>query len=279
MTGKGSMAGTSPIGQVLLFAGTVRPTPLLKAAGRNVLDLPLFDGETIGTRWMSAHEALSRANGAAPPLRVMTDHNSPKPVSLPGESVTIEPDDVAFLGTAGVLRAAAKGHDGMMLVATGGSVLTRPMPDVIARLLDLNADVALLAEHDGTPTGVMLVSAAVMRDIPGSGYLDFKEQCLPMIAERHRVRVAIAPRGERACLPIRNREQYLEALSFLAGDKSYQVIEGGAEVSPSARLRDAVVLAGASVGANAVVARSILGPGATVPSGQVLTDRALGANA
>lgn len=271
------MSGASPVGQVLLFAGTVRATPLLKAAGRNVLDLPLFDGQTVGTRWAHARDALCEALGLSPALRVLTDHNSPKPASMPQGGASIEPDDVAFLGTGGVLRAAATGVEGMMLVTTGGSVLTTPLPEVVSQLLDLNADVALLAEHDGTPTGVMLVSAAVMRAAPGGGYLDFKEQYLPKIADRYRVRVAFASRGERACLPIRNREQYLEALGHLSGHAPFQIVEAGAEVSPSARLRDAVVLSGARLGANAVVARSVLGPGAAVAAGQVLTDRAVGA--
>lgn len=273
------MSGASAVRQVLLFAGSVRPTPLLKAAARNVLDLPLLRGETIGRRWIAAHQELCQAIGSAPPLRVLIDRKNPKPASMPKDQATIEPDDVAFLGTGGVLRAAAKGQDGMMLVATGGSVLTQPLPDVVERLVALDADVALLAEHDGTPTGVMLVSAAVMREIPGAGYLDFKEQCLPGIAERHRVRVAHAPRGERACLPIRNREQYLEALAHQAGGAPFHLVEDGAEVASTGRIQDAVVLAGARIGAKAVVARSILGPGAVVPPGQVLTDRTLGAGA
>jgi hypothetical protein len=249
---------------------------LLKAAGRNVLDLPLLNGQTVGGRWVAAYADACQSLNATPRLRILTDRNSPAPTSLPGDKASIEPDDVAFLGTGGVLRAAAKDQDGMLLVATGGSLLTQPLPEVVSRLLALNADVALLAEHDGTPTGVMLVSAAVMREIPGGGYLDFKEQCLPKIAERHRVRVASAPAGERACLPIRNREQYLEALAHLSGDQPFQIVESGADVAPTSRLRDAVVLAGARIGAQAIVARSILGRGAVVAPGQVLTDRTQG---
>lgn len=273
------MSRAIPLRQVLLFAGAVRPTPLLKAAGRNVLDLPLLDGTSIGQRWIAAHHDVCQDIGSAPPLRVLIDRNNPKPKSMPDAVAAIEADDVAFLGTGGVLRAAAKDQDGMMLVATGGSLLTQPLSDVVSQLLALDADVAMLAEHDGTPTGVMLVSAAVMRKIPGAGYLDFKEQCLPGIAEQHRVRVARAPQGERACLPVRNREQYLEALGNLAGGKPFQVVEDGAEVAADSRVRDAVLLSGARVRTKAVVARSFLGPGAVVPAGQVLTDRTLGAGA
>lgn len=273
------MSGAGAVGQVLLFAGAVRPTPLLKAAARNVLDLPLLDGQTIGGRWLSALETASDALSTPLPLRILTDSKNPKPSSTQHERTTVEPDDVAFLGTGGVLRAAAEGHDGRMLVATGGSVLTLPLVEAIDRLLALDADVALLAEEDGSPTGLMLVSAAVMRSMPGAGYLDFKEQCLPVIAQRHRVRVAYAPAGGRASLPVRDREQYLEALTSLAGGKPFAVVEPGAQVKPTSRMRDAVVLAGARVDDRAVVARSVLGPGALAPAGQVITDKTLGGDA
>ena len=270
------MTGTSPIGQALLFAGAVRPTPLLKAAGRNVLDLPLTEDITVGQAWAESHRQLRQWLGASPPLRVLIDRNSPKPRSMPESDATVEPDDVAFLGTGGVLRTAAKGHDGLMLVATGGSMLTRPLAEVVERLLELDADVALMAEHDGTPTGIMLVSAEVMRSVTGAGYMDFKEQCLPKIAQRHRVRVAFASSRDRVCLPIRDREQYLAALSIRWGGRPVVIVEEGAEVPASARLRDAIVLSGARVGERAVVARSLLGPGATVPAQTVLTDHSVG---
>lgn len=270
------MTGRTSIGQALLFAGAVRPTPLLKAAGRNVLDLPLSNELSVGQAWMESHRQLCQWLGASPPMRVLTDLNSPKPRSISQADATVEPDDVAFLGTGGVLRAAAKGYDGLILVATGGSMLTRPLTEVVERLLDLDADVALMAEQDGTPTGIMLVSAEVIRSLSGAGYMDFKEQCLPKIAERHRVCVAFASAGQRVCLPIRNREQYLAALSARCSGQPFVIVEDGAEVSPSARLRDAVVFRGARVGERAVVARSILGPGATVPAQTVLTDRSVG---
>lgn len=266
------------IRQVLLFAGAVRPTPLLRAASRSVLDLPLLDGQTVGTRWARAHVELCEAIGSGLPLRVLTDQNTPAPVSMSEGGVTIEPDNMAFLGTGGVLRAAAQGGDGLLLVATGGTLLTRPLHELVDLLLSLRADVALLAEHDGTPTGLMLVSAHVMREVPGAGYLDFKEQCLPGIAQQHRVRVAVVPQGAPVCLPVRDRERYLAALGVLSAGRAFRVVEPGADVSPTARLRDAVVLRGARVGDKAVVARSVLGPRASVVAGQVLTDGTLGGN-
>lgn len=270
------MTSDGAISQMLLFAGAVRPTRLLKASARNVLDLPLPEGQTIGTRWCDAHRELAEGLGTDMPLRVLTDRNTPAPVSMPADRVSIEPDKVSFLGTGGVLRAVAQNLDGRMLVATGGTLLTRPLHELVEKLLGLQADVALLAENDGTPTGLMLVAARAIRDLPGVGYLDLKEQCLPMIAKRHRVRVAVASDGPRVALPVRDRENYLSALGVLSGGKPFQIVEDGAKVSPSARLRDAVVLRDARVGDRAVVARSVLGPKSVVAAGQVLTDRTLG---
>ncbi len=272
------MSSAPAIRQMLLFAGAVRATPLLKVAGRNVLDLPLTVDETVGQRWSAAHQQLSDHLGSTPDLGVLIDRHSPKPASMPSDRSSVEADDVAFLGTGGVLRAAASEREGLMLVATGGGVLTQSLPHLVDQLLGLDADVALLAEHDGRPTGIMLVSAEAMRSIPGSGYLDFKEQCLPKIAEHCRVRVAYTDRGSRASLPIRDREQYLEALGFVHEQAPFSIVERGAEVDTSARMREAVVLRGARVGAGAVVGRSVLGPGSVVTAGQVLTDRAVGSS-
>lgn len=273
------MGAGGAISQMLLFAGAVRATPLLRAARRNVLDLPLTAEQTLGQRWAELLEAACESRDERIGLGVLIDRNSPKPASLASAEATLEPDDVAFLGTGGVLRAAAKGREGLMLVATGGSLLTQPLAAVIDRLLALEADVALLAEHDGTPTGVMLVRASVLREMPGAGYMDFKEQCLPKIAERHRVRVAFADAGSRVCLPVRDREQYLEALDWMHGGRPFVISERGSEVSASARLRSAVVLSGARVGRDAIVARSVLGPDASVGAGQVVADASLGAGA
>jgi len=274
-----TMTGAHPIRHMLLFAGAVRATPLLKAAGRNVLDLPLTADQTVGQRWLVAHREFCEALGASPSLGVLTDRHSPKPASMPDDQASLEPDDVAFLGTGGVLRAAASGREGLMLVATGGSLLTRSLPDVVERLLKLDADVAMLAEHDGTPTGIMLLSVEVLRSMPGAGYLDFKEQCLPKIAQDHRVRVAFADTDRRACLPIRDREQYLAAVGHACNGEPFAIVERGAEVATSARMREAVVLRGARVGGQAVIARSVLGPSSNVGVGQVLTDRTMGGGA
>jgi NDP-sugar pyrophosphorylase family protein len=50
-------------------------------------------------------------------------------------------------------------------------------------------------------------------------------------------------------------------------ERSFAVIEPGADVADSATIHDSVVLAGASVGKDAVVVRSVVCPGAVVGAG------------
>ena len=54
---------------------------------------------------------------------------------------------------------------------------------------------------------------------------------------------------------------------------SFSVVEEGATVHPSAEIHDSVVLRGARVESNAIVVRSLVGPGQVVRRGQRLVDR------
>ncbi|MEO1008377.1 MAG: hypothetical protein AAFX79_07405 [Planctomycetota bacterium] len=253
--------------QIVLLAGAVRPTTLMRAIGRSVLDLPLHDGRTVGQRWLDDVAEFAVAAGSAddgggpsgrPPVRILIDRDSPPPRSTAAGGVDVRADDVEFLGTGGVLQRAAQGCTGRMLIATGGSVLLRSLASIAHELDRANAEVALLAERDGGPTGIMLVECRVLAELRLVGYADFKEQCLPMIAERHAVRVVHS--RERAALNIRDTERYLRCLRHLAGD-GFAVVEEGASMDPTARLHEAVALRGSRVEARAIVARSVLGRG------------------
>jgi hypothetical protein len=97
-----------------------------------------------------------------------------------------------------------------------------------------------------------------------------KEQALPIIASSYDVRVVQCRRPTG--LSIRTLSDYIAALRALhqpiratatdpwAEDwkSTFAIVEPGAAVSPSARIHDSVVLAGASVEAGAVVVRSVV---------------------
>jgi len=121
-----------------------------------------------------------------------------------------------------------------------------------------------------------------LREIAAEGFVDMKEQALPRIATRFDVRVLNRPRPSG--LPLRTLEDYVTALRChhrrsgedgaseaivtdpLAENLSaaFALVEPGAKVDSTARLHDAVVLAGAVVEPGAVLVRSVVCPGGVV---------------
>ena len=102
-------------------------------------------------------------------------------------------DDGEYRGTAGVLHdlAVKRGFadDDLVLVASAGQLLLDPLAAVARALAAKRADVAIAGHDDGTPSGLMLVRVAALRDVPVEGYHDMKEQHLPKIADTMSVKV------------------------------------------------------------------------------------------
>jgi hypothetical protein len=128
---------------------------------------------------------------------------------------------------------------------------------------------------------MMLVTCRSLRLIPPVGFVDMKEQALPIIADRFDVRVLQCRRPTG--LPLRSLSDYVAALRAfhaplsrpMAADplaeewkSMFAIVEPGAAVAPSARLYDSVVLAGGSIEGGAVVVRSLV-----TGSGVVRKDR------
>jgi NDP-sugar pyrophosphorylase family protein len=153
--------------------------------------------------------------------------------------------------------------------------------------------VAILTQGDDAPCGLMLIRCGILRQIQSVGFVDLREQALPHIARSHRVH--IVPTAGQALLPTRTREDYIRALRLHAAQErgldlaafdhpfaeswqtSFAIVEPGAVVHPSARIHDSVVLAGARVGREALVAYSVVGPGGVVPPRGTLVNEVLGA--
>jgi mannose-1-phosphate guanylyltransferase len=122
--------------------------------------------------------------------------------------------------------------------------------------------------------------------IPSIGYVDLKEQALPLIARKHRVQVI--PRARPLALPLRTRADYIRALRWYHRSPRvepttdpfeedwrpvFALCEQGADVDPSARLHDSVVLAGGRVERGAMVVRSVVCAGGVVERNQTVVDR------
>ena len=278
---------------VVVLAGSVRPTRLRRAAGRFVLELPVDERHTILDCWREqVSDLVAACRLDRLPVRVMIDHATPpasrqhwpEPVDL-----RIERDPLEYRGTGGLLRdlAADYADDELILVAGSPQLLLEPLTHITDTLASADGDVRLLAQHDGTPGGLMLIRCGAMRCISDVGFTDLKEQALPTIAEHHRV--VVARRSGPCGLPVRTMADYLDALRHYHRrqqgqplqrgvwhedwEASFSIVETGAQVDPSAIVHDAVILNGAVVESSAVLVRSVVGPGGVVTAGESVTDR------
>lgn len=281
------------VDEVVLLGGSVRPSELRQGLKRSPLDLPIAPQWSLLDGWRQHCKALAGRDPESPlPVTVLVDEGTNEPVvrnPTREVEVRVKQDPDPFRGTAGVLRDVYGNDDPnrLLLVGTAMQILSRPLIALVRSLVSLSADVALMANKDGTPTGLMLVRCGVLRCVPEVGFFDLKEQGLPAMAGQHRVKVLT--QSAATGLPVRTRSDYISGLAALhsrADDLPYSgtpmaetwrpgfaLVEQGATVDPSAKLHDSVVLGGAHVEADALIVRSVVGPGARVRRGQAVIDR------
>lgn len=281
---------------VVLLAGAVRPSPLQKVTGRALVDLPVTQGMTVLQWWHRQFAALAEALGQQPLLvRLVTDRSAPTPRALGADgpvNLRIEQDPFEFRGTGGLLSDLARQYedDDRLLVVNAGQMLWDPMPPMVETLGSVDADVTLLVQPDGTPSGLTLIRCGAMRQIPKVGFVDLKEQALPTIANTGRVQIV----RQEGCagLPIRALSGYLDALkvyyqSYADTDRlkppsdqewraTFSLVEHGARVDGSAVIHDSVVLAGGVVEGSTVVVRSVVGAKGVVAREQSVVDTLVG---
>ncbi len=289
---------------LVLLSGSVRPSVLSSTTQRSLLDFPIDADHTFLKYWQN--QAVELARWLARQrlrVRVLLARHSLKPrrpEKMHGISLRIERDPVEYRGIGGVLRDLAGDYeqDDYLLVASAAQLLLSPLTDLTAQLCvrragERSPDVSIISHRDGTPCGLMLVRCGALCCIPQIGYVDMKEQALPMIAKRHRVRVVCPP--QVSAIPVRTLSDYINALrwrhrSMAAFDSqstynnpfaedwqpAFRIVENSAVLSPHARLHDSVALRGARVERGAVVVRSVIGPGGVVAAGQVICEQLVG---
>jgi N-acetylglucosaminyldiphosphoundecaprenol N-acetyl-beta-D-mannosaminyltransferase len=269
-------AGRGRLRGLVLLGGGVRPTPLAMSLSRNVLDLPVGKGKTVLTRWLDEAGIVAQMLGMDHlPVRLLLDREAPEPLSA-GDMVSdcyrLERDTAEYRGTGGLLANIAVEYDDddTILVGNAAQILLDPLSALLMSLKRTRGVVSLIGHRDGEPSGLMLITCRALRVIPTVGFVDMKEQALPIIASSYDVRVVQCRRPTG--LSIRTLSDYIAALRALhqpiratamdpwAEDwkSTFAIVEAGAVVSPSARIHDSVVLAGASVEAGAVVVRSVV---------------------
>ena len=276
---------------LILLAGVVRNTPFNESIKRSLLALPLDFETTLLSQWYrQTCELAASCHSPSLPLRILFDPQSVLPV-LPqlaeNTPLMIERDPLEFRGTGGVLfdATAAYAEHEYVLVANAACLLLNDLPSLVARLSESGADIALLAEPNGAPTGIMLVRCGTLRQISPIGFVDLNEQALPAIAAKHTVRVIRHP-VER--YPIRSLAEYINALRQFNLNRTsgrtvddpfaenwistFSVAESPQAVASSASLLDSVVLDGGVVQDGAVVVRSLICPGAVVRARATVID-------
>jgi N-acetylglucosaminyldiphosphoundecaprenol N-acetyl-beta-D-mannosaminyltransferase len=269
---------------LILLGGSLRPTSLSSNIGRSILDLPVDAEGSILKHWtIQAAELVKLAGLETLPIRVLVDQVSPAPTSDSATDVCplkVEQDRSEYRGTGGVLAELAEEYaaDDLVLVANAAQIMLEPLTAIATALDRCQGEVGLVAHEDGTPSSVMLLNGAALRLIPCGGFVDMKEQAMPMIASR--MEVGVVHKRHPTALPIRTLEDYIAALrqhhGRLEGKRPstdplaegwrpiFSVVEPGAVVDPLARLHDSVVLRDGRVEAGAVLVRSIVCGGGTL---------------
>ena len=265
---------------VILSGGSLLPTPLSTATGRPLLEPPVTSGHSLFDCWRAHLESFAFSHSLdALTARLIIDRRASKPrLSLCEGMVnlSVEHDPHEYRGTAGILRDVSLNYDDddYIVVATAAQILLEPLETLLDELASKANDISLVAHDDGTPCGLMLIRCACLREIPGIGDIDLKEQAFPEIAKHYQVHVfrRVRPSG----LPIRTLEDYIEALRayrrMLTGNgyhdaeedgySLFEIIEDGAVVDRSPSASQAPVSAerwGVLKGSRALF-RSIVGP-------------------
>lgn len=272
---------------VVVLCGAVRRTPLARSVGRSLVDLPLADGTTLAEQHIAGAVAYADRFGVEGlSVRFLVDTDSVPPREHEGVGrvrCTVERDASPIRGVAGILADATRSaeSDDYIVVVNGAQYFFRPLDELIELMIRKQADVSMVASADGLPVGLWLIRCGVLRTVREVGYIDLKEQALPDWLGRWKVSVVEVQRAYAARsrnLPeylgvVRMQSQGVRAGSSVDEDpyreeweRSFSVIERGAEVGEGATVHDSVVLAGAKVGRGAVVVRSVVCPGATVPA-------------
>ena len=288
---------------LVLLGGSVWTGQLGSLTGRPVFDLPLETSCSILDLWRREAMTLASLIGEPIPVRVMINRNAPeRPAGMDRphpngngngadrlSPLRIESDPFDYRGTGGVLRdlAAQYGDEDMLLVANAAQVLTEPLISLATDLAQTRGDVCLISHLDGTPSNLMLVRCAALREIQPHGFVDMKEQALPAIAQRFDV--TVVNRSTPTGLPVRTLDNYIDALrhhhKVMLGQASsasafsedyasaFAIVEEGAAVGSGARLHDSVILRGGHVEAGGVVVHSVVCPGGIVRRGQMTVDQ------
>lgn len=275
---------------VLLLAGNLAAGDLRSTLQRHLLDLPLNRHETLLGSWQQHVRSLKRSVAIPPAgaLRVLVDQGAallPRLEEMQSECL-IQRDRHPYRGSGGALYDACEGFDEneFVLISSAAMLLLEPLPELVRSLAAVQADVALIGQEDQS-CSLMLARCGALRKIPSQGYVDLKEQALPIIARSHTVRVVRM--GKSIAIPIRTLADYIRVIKVSADCRSSvesgiwgedwqsncSIIEDGSTVSPRSRMRDSVILSGAVVEDDALIIGSVVCEGAHIRRNETVVNK------
>jgi glycosyltransferase involved in cell wall biosynthesis len=275
----------------ILLAGGLRPSALVTATGRSVLDLSLTPQQTVLDCWL---DRLTEATAPFPrPLPIRVVHDAILPPPWPSArwigTVMIEQDPKALRGPAGVIRDLCQeyGPDQHVIIGEAARYVSTTMLPLLADHARHGADITVAANPDGTPAGMYAIRVGSLGLVPTVGFMDLKEQWLRRAVDAG-LDVRVHEVGLPGTLPLRTRPQFLRAAAIANGvdaaehegtgalttDQSARraVICAGSRIEPGATVENSIVMAGATVGPNAVVVRSLVAPDCRIESGADIVD-------
>jgi hypothetical protein len=154
---------------VILLEGAVRRTSFMAALDRSLLELPLQPDRVLLDLWRDEIDALlASLDLDGIPTRLLVGRTSRPPVLRERDraaGLVAESDPSELRGTGGVLRdvAEAFADDDILLVANAAQVLVEPLACVAADAAERGGDVTVVANADGTPASVTLISCRAVR--------------------------------------------------------------------------------------------------------------------
>lgn len=292
-TSRGSQHAVPPkVSLCLILSGGITSSPLADASGMSVLDLHVSPSRTVLEAWADlVRGAWDQSD--CPDIVVLHAGSGAVPSPAVDLNVRVRHDESEFRGPAGAIRDAAVDvePDSYVLVVEGASFLRQP----IGRLFcDPKESVSAVVgvNSDCSPAGLYLLRRDLLDLVPAIGFMDLKEQMLSQAKDAGH-RIVVRDMGDRALQRLRTREDLLAASVTNDGlnggpDLSYPIIARGntigncrcndSHIANDALLVDSVAMPGSTVGAKAVVVRSILFGGAHVEPGEIILDELVSSN-
>lgn len=260
-----------PLKACILLSGSIKPSELVAGAACSVLDLYLTPHLTVLDAWLQRFQSLARAHGESHFVRVLHGGDTQVPAGVSAaaepEGIAIECDRAEYRGPAGVVRDACERYapDDLVLVAEAARYVHADLVPALAHHGFHASDVTVLANPDKSPAGLFILKVSTLALVPEVGFIDLKEQWLGKA-----VKSGVAVRAftlDGCSYELRTRQQFLHAARVAAS-----AVAVHADTQAGQRIIDSVVMPGAVIGADAVVARSILCAGAHVAAGEVVVD-------